>query len=89
MHKREPPKMTKDKFTSWKDQMKLHLSGIGVDAKHWLEHEHVTHIGPLTMDRKNGKRNHNSMMIDISSTLIHDEFYDVNNCTIKKKLLNK
>lgn len=89
MHERELPKLNKNKFSSWKDQMKLHLSGIGDDVTHWLENEYVTPVDPLTMDQMNEKRNHYSMMIYIASSLTNVEFDDVKNCTTAKHMWDK
>lgn len=69
--------------------MKLHLFGIGDNVTQWLENEYPTPASPLTMEKMNDKRNHNSMMIDIVSALNDVDFDDIKNCTIAKHIWDK
>ena len=41
MYKREVPKMNKENLSIWKNKMRPHLSGIGNNVTHWLDHQHV------------------------------------------------
>lgn len=77
MYKREVLKLNKENFSSWKYQMKLHLSSIGDDVTYCLENEYTTPSSPLTIEKMNEKKNHNSPMIDISSSLNDVEFDDI------------
>lgn len=54
------------------------------NVTHWFEHEYSTPDGPLTMEKMNEKRDHNSLMIDISSALNDAEFDDIKDCTTTK-----
>ena len=57
--------------------MKLHLYGIGDNVTHWFKNEYITPIGPLNVEQINEKRNHNSLMIEIASSLDDVEFDDI------------
>lgn len=69
--------------------MELHLSGIGDNFRQWLENDYVTPDCPLTIEKMNEKRNHNSVMIDIASILNDVEFDDVKKYANAKKMWGK
>ena len=84
MYRREVQRLNTENFVSWKDSMKPHISRIGYNVTHWLEHEYTTPIGPLNVKKMNEKRNQNSLMIEIASTLNDVESDDIKIYTIAK-----
>ena len=59
MSKREVPKLNRDKFSTWKSIMKLHLGSIGDYEKTSIIVEHVDLVGPLFADDLNKRMEHN------------------------------
>ena len=58
MSKREVPKLNRDKFTTWKSLMKLHLRSIGDHVQTSIAIENVSPNGvPIAKDMK--KKEHN------------------------------
>ena len=76
-YKREIPKLNTDKFLAWQGLMRLHLASIGDLGCKYLEEEYITPIGTLSVGDIVDKRNHNTMMIDIASTLSYEEFDEI------------
>ena len=66
MSKREVPKLNRDKFSTWKILMKLHLGGIGNHAQNYITIEHVDPTTP-TVDDMRKKKEHNLAMLEIAS----------------------
>ena len=64
--------------------MKLHIPGIRDNIAHYLNNEYTPPIAPMTMKQMIKKRNHNIMMIEITSTLNNVKFDDIKNCTNTK-----
>ena len=60
--------------------MRLHLGTIGDIFLKFLDNQYVSTLDPLTMDQMVDKKNHNTMMIDISSALNYFEFDEVKDC---------
>ena len=81
--------MNKEKYSSWKDQIRLHLSNIVDNITQLLENEYTTLVGTLIVEQMNEKRNHHSMMIEISSSLNDVKFDDIKNCANAKKIWDK
>ena len=77
MPKREVPKLKRDNFLAWQSLMRLHLGGIGANAKSSIIVEHVDPIGvPTTKDMKKMKE-HNQTMLEIASALSYAKFDDI------------
>ena len=81
MSKREVPKLNKDNFVAWKSLMKLHLGSIGDYAQTSITLDHVTHVGPLTANDMNKKKEHNQAMLEIASALSYVEYNDIKGCS--------
>ena len=57
--------------------MRLHLASIGDSGCKYLDEEYTTPIGTLFVGDIAEKKNHNTMMIDIASTLNYEEFDEI------------
>ena len=60
--------------------MKLHLASISDTGLKYLDEEYVAPTGTLSIGDITEKKNHNTMTIDISSTLIYEEFDEIKDC---------
>ena len=69
--------------------MRLHWGTIGDTSLHFLENRYVAPPKPLTMDQMVDMKNHNTMMIDIASSLNYSEFDEVNDCPTAYDMWNK
>ena len=67
MSKREVPKLSRDKFPTWKSLMKLHLGGPGDYTQSYITVEHVDPTGTLTTEDMKKKKEHNQAMLEIAS----------------------
>ena len=76
-YRREIPKLNREKFSALQELMKLHLGTIGVIGLNFLLNQYVAPPKPLTMDQMVDMKNHNTMMIDIASSLNYSEFDEV------------
>ena len=61
--------------------MKLHLETINDLGFKYLENSYKAPTGTLTIEQIAEKKNHNIMMIDISSSLNYSKFDEVKICT--------
>ena len=75
-YKREIPKLNRDNFSAWQGLMRLCLASIGDLGCKYLDEEYTT-TGILYVGDIAEKKNHNTMMIDIASTLSYEEFDDI------------
>ena len=73
-YRREIPKLNRDNFKAWQEFMKLHLETIGDKFLKLLDNKYVAPLDSLIMDQMVQKKSHNTMMIEISSTLNYFEF---------------
>ena len=76
-YKREIPKLNIDNFLTWQGLMRLYLASIGDLGWKYLDKEYIAPIGTLSVGDNAEKKNHNTMMIDIASALICEEFDDI------------
>ena len=60
--------------------MRLHLASIGDSGCKYLDEEYTTPTGTLSVGEIDGKKNHNTMMIDITSALSYEEFDEIKDC---------
>ena len=58
----------------------MHLETIGDTGLKYLENKYVAPIRPFFVDQIVERKNHNIMMIGISSTLNYVEFDEVKDC---------
>ena len=80
-YKREISKLNRDNFTAWQGLMRLHLASIGDLGCKYLDEEYTTPTGTLSVGDIVEKKNHNTMMIDISLALSYEEFDEIKDCT--------
>lgn len=86
---REIPKSNIGNFKAWKEIMNLNLITIGdIDMK-FLENQYVSPFDPLIVDQMVDKKNHNTMMIGIASSLNYFEFDEVKKCATTHEMWNK
>ena len=76
-YKRKIPRLNRTNFLAWQGLMRLHLASIGDSGLTHLDAEYVTPSSTLTIGDIANKKTHNTMMIDIASTLSYDELDDV------------
>ena len=57
--------------------MRLHLASIGDSGCKYLDEEYVAPIRTLSVGDIAEKKNHNTMMIDIASTLSYEKFDEI------------
>ena len=69
--------------------MRLHLASIGDFGCKYLDEEYTTPIGTLSIGDITKKKNHNTMMIDIASTLSYEEFDEIKDCKNAFEMWNK
>lgn len=88
-YKREIPRLKRNNFSAWQGLMRLHLASIGDSGLTPLDAEYMTPFGTLTVDDIAQKKTHNTMIIDISSDLIYEEFDDIKDCKTIFSMWNK
>ena len=71
-YKREIPRLNRDNFLAWQGLMRLHLASISDIGLKYLDEEYVDPIGTLSMNDIAEKKTHNTMMIDIASSLSYE-----------------
>ena len=76
-YKREIPRLNKDIFLVWQGLTRLHLDSIGDTGLKYLNEEYTTPSGTLSINDIAEKKTHNTMMIDIASSLTYEEFDDI------------
>ena len=76
-YKREIPRLNKDNFSAWQGLIRLHLASIGDTRLKYLDAKYVTPSSTLSVNDIAKKKTHNTMMIDIASTLSYEEFDDI------------
>ena len=60
--------------------MRLHLTSIGDIGLKYLDEKYVDPTGTLSINDIAEKKTHNTMMIDIASTLSYEEFDEIKYC---------
>ena len=86
MSKREVPKLNRDNFVAWKSLMKFHLGSIGDSAQTSIKVDHIDPTRPLTKDDLSKKKEHNQVMLEISSALSYAEYDDIKGCDTTCKM---
>ena len=76
-YKREISRLIRDNFSAWQGLMRLHLASIGDSRCKYLDEEYVAPTGTLSIGDIIEKKNHNTMMIDIASSLSYKEFDEI------------
>ena len=76
-YRKEIPRLNRDNFSAWQELMRLHLATISDSGCKYLDEEYQTPIGTLSIRDISEKKNHNIMMIHISSTLSYAEFEEI------------
>ena len=79
-YRREILKLNKDNFQSWQELMRLNLETIEDSSLKYLDSEYKTPTRTLSMEDSYEKKNHNIMMIGISSSLNYAKFDEVKDC---------
>ena len=69
--------------------MRLHLASIGDSRWKYLDEEYTTPTGTLSVGDIVEKKNHNTMMIDIASSLSYDEFDEIKDYKTTFDMWNK
>ena len=87
-YKREIPKLNRDNF-SWQGLMRLYLASIGDSGCKYLDEEYVAPTDTLFVGDIAEKKNHNTMMIDIASSLSYEEFDEIKDCKTAHAMWNK
>ena len=88
-YKREIPRLNGNNFVAWQGLMRLHLASIGDSGLTHLDAKYVTPSGTLSIGDIAEKKTHNTMMIDIASSLSYDEYDDVKDCKTTFEMWNK
>ena len=69
--------------------MRLHPASIGDTKLKYLDEEYVSHTSTLSINGIPEKKTHNTMMIDIASTLSYEEFDEIKDCKNSYEMWNK
>jgi hypothetical protein len=77
---REIPKLNKDNFQAWKELMNFHLKNISNLGLKYLENACKAPTRRLIIEEIAKKKNHNIMIIDITSALNYVGFDEVKGC---------
>ena len=72
-YKREIPNLNTDNFSAWQGLMRLCLDSIGDSRCKYLDKEYTAPTITLSIGDIAEKKNQNTMMIDIASTLSYEE----------------
>ena len=88
-YKIEIPKLNRDNFSAWQGLMRLHLASIGDLGCKYLDEEYTTPTDTLSVGDIAKKKNHNAMMIDITSTLRYEEFDEIKDYKTTHAMWNK
>ena len=85
-YKRKILKLNKYNFVAWKGLMRLHLATISDSGCKYLDEKYKTPTGTLSAGDLAEKKNHNIMIIDITSSLSYAEFDEVKDYKIAHKM---
>ena len=88
-YKREIPRLNRDNFSARQGLIRLHLASIGDSGLKYLDQEYTIPYRTLSINDIAKKKTHNTMMIDIASTLSYEEFDDVKDCKTAFDMWNK
>ena len=88
-YKREIPRLNRDNFSAWQGLMSLHLASIGDSGCKYLDEEYIAPTSTLSVGDIAEKKNHNTMMIDIASTLSYEEFDEIKDYKNAYEMWNK
>ena len=77
MSKTEVSKLNRDNFVAWQSLLKLHLGSISDYAQTSILDDHVTPIGPLTIEDLKRRKDHNQAMLETASALRYAEYDDI------------
>ena len=88
-YKREILRLNKDNLLAWKGLIRLHLPSIGDSGSKYLDEEYVSPTGTLSIGDIAEKKNHNTMMIDITLALSYEEFDEIKDCKNSYEMWNK
>ena len=69
--------------------MRLHLASIGDSTWKYLDEDYTTPTGTLFVGDIAEKKNHNTMMIDIASSLSYEEFDEIKDYKNAYEIWNK
>lgn len=86
-HKRDVPRLNKEKFLAWKTLLRSHISSINDVSIKFLDNEYVkVTTTPLTTKQLKQKQEHNHPMLEIASSLSYVEIDDLKDCDSAKKM---
>ena len=88
-YRREIPKLNRDNFEAWQELIKLYLATINDLGLKYLENSYNGPTRVFTKEEIIEKKNHNIMMIDISSALNYVEFDEVKGCATTDNMWTK
>lgn len=70
--------------------MRLYLSGTGDYELYYLDnHYNLSALGPITVEKMKEKFEHNTLTVEIASTLMDVEYNDIKNYDITKEMWEK